>query len=144
MAAEQPADDHSEDGDEEEKGDEDMPIDAKRAQRNLAHSKMLEHFTEAQLERYEAFRRSKFDRRTMKRLQQTIVGQQVSVNMALVMCGISKVFVGELIETARQVAEEQGQQGPLQPHHIQDAFQQLDREGRIPHLQSNNSPLRTL
>lgn len=34
----------------------------------LWNSKMLEHFTEAQLERYEAFRRSKFDRRTMKRV----------------------------------------------------------------------------
>lgn len=31
--------------------------------------KMLEHFTEAQLERYEAFRRSKFDRKTMKRVR---------------------------------------------------------------------------
>lgn len=32
-------------------------------------------------------------------LQQTIVGQQVNLNMTIVMCGIAKIFVGELVET---------------------------------------------
>jgi hTAFII28-like protein conserved region len=34
----------------------------------------------------------------LMQLQQTIVGQQVNLNMTIVMCGIAKVFVGELIE----------------------------------------------
>lgn len=36
-------------------------------------------------------------------LQQTIVGQQVNLNMTIVMCGITKVFVGELIEAGAGV-----------------------------------------
>ena len=34
----------------------------------------------------------------LMQLQQTIAGQQVNLNMTIVMCGIAKVFVGELIE----------------------------------------------
>ena len=44
---------------------------------------------------------TKLDALAAVQLQQTIVGQQVSVNTALVMCGISKVFVGQLIETGK-------------------------------------------
>lgn len=36
-------------------------------------------------------------------LQQTITGHAVNVNMVTVMCGISKVIVGELIETGKVV-----------------------------------------
>ncbi len=32
-------------------------------------------------------------------LQQTAVGQQVHTNLVIAMCGIAKVFVGELVET---------------------------------------------
>jgi hTAFII28-like protein conserved region len=102
----------------------------------------------------------------LTQLQQTIVGQQVNLNMTIVMCGIAKVFVGELIEAgvagcacittraglpaamaysqvksgepglppaAREIAEQRGEQGPLRMHHVHEAYQQLDREGRIPH-----------
>ena len=31
-------------------------------------------------------------------LQQTVASQMINMNMVIVMCGISKVFVGELIE----------------------------------------------
>jgi hypothetical protein len=32
-------------------------------------------------------------------LQQTAAGQQVHMNLVIAMCGIAKVFVGELVET---------------------------------------------
>lgn len=31
-------------------------------------------------------------------LQQTVASQMINMNMVIVMCGISKVFVGELVE----------------------------------------------
>lgn len=34
---------------------------------------------------------------------------------------------------AQEIAEQRGEQGPLRVHHIQEAYQRLDREGRIPH-----------
>ena len=37
--------------------------------------------------------------RAAVQLQQTAVGQQVHTNLVIAMCGIAKVFVGELIET---------------------------------------------
>lgn len=39
----------------------------------------------------------------------------------------------ELLVAAREIAEQQGEQGPLRVHHVHEAYQQLDREGRIPH-----------
>lgn len=54
---------------------------------------------------------------SVAQLQQTIVGQQVSVNMALVMCGISKVFVGEIIEMGvPPLARRHTSAPPLSPH----------------------------
>lgn len=34
---------------------------------------------------------------------------------------------------AREIAEQRGEHGPLRVHHVHEAYQQLDREGRIPH-----------
>ena len=57
-------------------------------------------------------------------LQQTIVGQQVSVNTALVMCGISKVFVGEVVEMGARLRF-------VPPRHLCTRHPLLE-EGRCP------------
>nr|GMD72700.1 transcription initiation factor TFIID subunit 11-like [Ipomoea batatas] len=61
---------------------------------------ILSQFTEEQMSRYESFRRSGFQKSNMKRLLVSITGsQKISVPMTIVMSGIAKMFVGELIET---------------------------------------------
>nr|CAD1838603.1 unnamed protein product [Ananas comosus var. bracteatus] len=66
--------------------------------------KVLSKFTEGQMSRYESFRRSGFQKANMRKLLTSITGsQKISVPTTIVVSGIAKLFVGELIETARVV-----------------------------------------
>lgn len=66
-----------------------------------------------------------------------VLGDPRAINdkVVTVMRGVSKIFVGDIVETARQVAASQGHQGALLPGHIHCAYQLLDQQGRIPHRQ---------
>ncbi|GMH27726.1 hypothetical protein Nepgr_029569 [Nepenthes gracilis] len=79
---------------------------------------ILSQFTEEQMGRYESFRRSGFQKSNMKRLLASITGsQKISVPMTIVVSGIAKMFVGELVETARMVMTERKESGPIRPCH---------------------------
>nr|GMD68216.1 transcription initiation factor TFIID subunit 11 [Ipomoea batatas] len=94
---------------------------------------ILSQFTEEQMSRYESFRRSGFQKSNMKRLLVSITGsQKISVPMTIVMSGIAKMFVGELIETARIVMSERNDSGPIRPCHIREAYRRLKLEGKVP------------
>jgi transcription initiation factor TFIID subunit 11 len=41
--------------------------------------------------------------------------------MAFVVAGFSKVYVGEIVEKAREVMEEWGHTGAIRPEHIREA-----------------------
>lgn len=43
--------------------------------------------------------------------------------------GFAKVFVGEIVEKAREVQELQGDNGPLQPHHLREAWRLYKERG---------------
>lgn len=45
---------------------------------------------------------------------------------------------------ARMVAAHEGDTGALRPEHIQEAYQQLDRQGKIPHRGKKPRSLRML
>lgn len=51
-----------------------------------------------------------------------ISGNRISQNSVVVMCGISKVFVGELTETAKVVMQEWNHTGPIKPMHLREVF----------------------
>ncbi|XP_010924537.1 transcription initiation factor TFIID subunit 11 [Elaeis guineensis] len=94
---------------------------------------ILSHFTEEQMSRYESFRRSGFQKANMKRLLTSITGtQKISVPMTIVVSGIAKMFIGELVETARIVMTERKESGPIRPCHIREAYRRLKLEGKIP------------
>eukprot|EP00271_Cylindrocystis_brebissonii_P007074 TRINITY_DN20217_c0_g1_i1.p1 TRINITY_DN20217_c0_g1~~TRINITY_DN20217_c0_g1_i1.p1 ORF type:complete len:300 (+),score=72.49 TRINITY_DN20217_c0_g1_i1:464-1363(+) len=93
---------------------------------------VLKRFTPEQMDRYEAFRRSGFQRSNMRRLVQTVAGCQVTVHMAIVMSGITKIFVGELVDAARGVMSERNETGPIRPGHIRAAFSRLRHDGKLP------------
>ncbi|KAJ6799311.1 transcription initiation factor TFIID subunit 11 [Iris pallida] len=93
---------------------------------------ILSQFTEGQMTRYESFRRSGFQKSIMKRLLTSITGsQKISVPMTIVVSGIAKMFVGELIETARTVMMERKEGGPVRPCHIREAYRRLKLEGKV-------------
>ncbi|KAL9264324.1 Transcription initiation factor TFIID subunit 11-like protein [Drosera capensis] len=94
---------------------------------------ILSQFTEQQMNRYESFRRSGFQKSSMKRLLVSITGsQKISMPTTIVVSGIAKMFVGELVETARVVMTERRESGPIRPSHIREAYRRLKLEGKVP------------
>lgn len=52
---------------------------------------------------------------------------------AIVMAGITKIFVGGLVENARMIMEDRGEKGPLCPRHIREAWRRELNLGRLPY-----------
>ncbi|KAL1918451.1 uncharacterized protein VTP21DRAFT_3111 [Calcarisporiella thermophila] len=103
---------------------------------------LLDNFSPEQLERYEAFRRSVLNRSNVKRLVSNILNQSCSNTMAFVVAGFGKVFVGEMVEKAKEVMEEWGDQGPIRPEHLREAYRRYIVES--PHLIPNTQYQRKL
>ncbi|PQP97539.1 transcription initiation factor TFIID subunit 11 [Prunus yedoensis var. nudiflora] len=94
---------------------------------------ILSRFSEEQMSRYESFRRAGFQKSNMKRLLGSISGTpKISMPMTIVVSGIAKMFVGELVETARIVMTERKESGPIRPCHIREAYRKLKLEGKVP------------
>ncbi|KAK9989544.1 hypothetical protein SO802_029783 [Lithocarpus litseifolius] len=124
---------------EEEEEEENMDVELSKLPSSADPAKMakmqaiLSQFTEEQMSRYESFRRAGFQKANMKRLLASITGtQKISVPMTIVVSGIAKMFVGELVETARMVMTERKESGPIRPCHIREAYRRLKLEGKVP------------
>ncbi|XP_075674586.1 transcription initiation factor TFIID subunit 11 [Castanea sativa] len=124
---------------EEEEEEENMDVELSKLPSSADPDKMakmqaiLSQFTEEQMSRYESFRRAGFQKSNMKRLLASITGtQKISVPMTIVVSGIAKMFVGELVETARMVMTERKESGPIRPCHIREAYRRLKLEGKVP------------
>ncbi|KAJ3702346.1 hypothetical protein LUZ61_006051 [Rhynchospora tenuis] len=94
-------------------------------------SALLQTFTEEQMKRYEAFRRSGFTKSKLKKVVAKIVeNQKVSEEINIVVSALAKMFVGDLVETARVVMTEWQHTGPIRPCHIKEAYRRLKLEGK--------------
>ncbi|KAF9435569.1 transcription initiation factor TFIID subunit 11 [Entomortierella beljakovae] len=92
---------------------------------------LLDRFSDEQLQRYEVYRRSVLSKSTVKKLVGAILNQQVSPTMAFVVAGFCKVFVGEMVEKAREVMEEWGESGAIRPEHLREAQRRYKTEEHI-------------
>ena len=62
---------------------------------------------------------------------QGVCGTTVPQNAVIAMAGITKVYVGEIVEAALQAQEDIQEDGPLQPKHIREAVRRLKTQ-KIP------------
>ena len=63
----------------------------------------MENFNHEQFSRYEMCRRSKFSKSVMKKFIRSITDVMINDKTAIALAGITKVYVGELIETGKSV-----------------------------------------
>jgi len=54
------------------------------------------------------------------------------IHVVIAMAGITKVYVGEVVELACQARENLHETGPLQPRHIREAVRIMRRNNNIP------------
>lgn len=95
---------------------------------------ILSQFTEEQTSRYESFRRSALNKTNMKKLLERITGTKMKPDddINTVVCGIAKMFVGELVETARVEMGKSKETGPIRPCHIRESYRRLKLQGKVP------------
>lgn len=102
-------------------------------QRQKVTNTIVGLMTDEQLDRYEAFRRSSL-KRPMRQLVKVVTASIGNPNdkLLIAVSSVAKTFVGDLVETARLVASERGDEGPLQPLHVHAAYQRLKEHGKMP------------
>ena len=93
---------------------------------------LVSALSDKQLDQYEIFRRSTMPRASVKRLMQSISGTTVPPNAVIAMAGITKVYVGEIVELACQAREKLNETGPLQPKHIREAVRLMRMKNSVP------------
>lgn len=134
-------DDEDED-DEDDEGDGELDLvlgDAEydeqakeRSEAKEALRLLLDQFTPEQLERYEVYRRSGFQKGSIRKLINHVLQQSCTPNIVVAVRGLAKVFVGEIVESARQVQVEGKHHGPLAPDDVREAYRRYksDKERR--------------
>lgn len=103
-------------------------------QRNMGLLSMV--MDEDQLDRHMASRRGALNKTNVRKLVNHVLSQSVSQHVAMVVSGVAKIFVGEIIETAREIQSIRGEHGPLRPNHLREAHRQYylkrERPGHYP------------
>jgi transcription initiation factor TFIID subunit 11 len=126
----------NEDDDEEE---EDFDVNAMRRH----EYEQVARFGPNQLRRYEQYRRSDLKKDKFKRVLTAInpvFGKIASSDPFLIAVkGLTKLFVGDVVEAALDVRKQCGDTGPLQPKHLREAYRRLRREGSVPSTKARPS-----
>ena len=96
---------------------------------------VISQFTEDQMSRYECFRRSTLhNSKNMKNLLESITGIKNMNNddpRLSVISGIAKMFVGELVETARLIMVKRNEAGHIRPCHIRESYRRLKLQEKV-------------
>lgn len=92
----------------------------------------MKHLTEDELVRYGTFRRTGFNKPGIRKFVAQILGQTCNPNFAIVLSGIAKVYVSELVEEAKKVQSSWGDTQELLPSHIHEAYRRLCK--RVPNM----------
>lgn len=93
---------------------------------------LMDNFSPGQYDRFESYRRHALPKQAVRKVIQQTLGYQVSQPVAQIIAGFSKVFVGEIVEQAREIQMRRGETGPLSPDHLREAYRAYQQEtGRV-------------
>eukprot|EP00598_Pedospumella_elongata_P007746 CAMPEP_0184985702 /NCGR_PEP_ID=MMETSP1098-20130426/14253_1 /TAXON_ID=89044 /ORGANISM="Spumella elongata, Strain CCAP 955/1" /LENGTH=209 /DNA_ID=CAMNT_0027509799 /DNA_START=33 /DNA_END=659 /DNA_ORIENTATION=- len=93
----------------------------------------LDSMSEDQLTRFEFFVRSHLPRARVKDIITNALGAKYNITdeMAIVVCGLAKLFVGEITEIATDVMKETGGEEGIKVEYIEEAYRRLQQDGKI-------------
>lgn len=91
---------------------------------------ILRSFSREQESRYEQYKTSHFKLARVRRVMQSVYPAGITQNMAVLMSGCAKLYVGDIIEHAKLIMQEWNDdaRGPIQPKHIREAVRRLKKK----------------
>lgn len=89
--------------------------------------KIIDTLSEDELERYKAFRRSAFNKSSIRKFVTNNLNQSCNANFIIGIAGVAKVFVGELVEEALKVKDERKGKGSVKMSEVHEAFRRLEK-----------------
>ena len=97
-----------------------------------------------QQRRYEAYRRSRLHPTDVRHLMlnQTGSSRKVTEPASIVVAGLTKLFVGDIVERARVIMEKRKEKGPICPQHLREAYRQLQQSSQLPLIRTTTTSLR--
>ena len=118
------------DGDDEE---DEMANDEARGADREKMAEMLRYFTPEQMDRYECYRRSSLPKPALRRVFQAVTGTILNPNGLIVLAAVGKLFVGELVELAREIADDEGVSDldEIKPAHVREAHRRMEQSGNL-------------
>ena len=110
---------------------------------------LVSHFDEQQMARYAAFRRANIRRAAIRKFASGLLNQPISNSVAVVLAGMSKVLIGDVVELARDLQEKDkasrrdeggapdagnsAEPEPLLPAYVREAWRIYKRDtGTVP------------
>lgn len=66
---------------------------------------LLTNLDEEQMNRFEVFRRTSLAKNNIKKISGIITNQTVAANINLLLAGVGKIFIGEIVEKAQEVKQ---------------------------------------
>ena len=97
-----------------------------------------------QQRRYEAYRRSRLHPTDVRHLMLNQMGpsRKVTEPASIVVAGLTKLFVGDIVERARVIMEKRKEKGPICPQHLREAYRQLQQSSQLPLIRTTTTSLR--
>ena len=113
--------------------DDDLGNDESRMADREKMAEMLKYFTPEQMDRYECYRRSSLPKPVLRRVFQAVTGTILNPNGLIVLAAVGKLFVGELVELARQIADDEGVDDleEIKPAHVREAHRRMENESKL-------------
>ena len=118
------------DGDDQE---DEMANDEARGADREKMAELLRYFTPEQMDRYECYRRSSLPKPALRRVFQAVTGTILNPNGLIVLAAVGKLFVGELVELAREIADDEGVSDleEIKPAHVREAHRRMEQSGNL-------------